>query len=635
MKKLFRDLSKKWKDINLKTKFAVSFGTIALFIITLSLIANTSIYNIVNDTESIIESSSVQSNLEHHHEMHLRWVSSVNKLLTNDQVTVLDAETDHTLCEFGKWYYSNERKKAEELIPDIAPILEKFEKPHQKLHASASEINKVFQQGDRKLSEKMTEVKMAHLLWMNELESSILSGQANYNIELNPNECIFGTWLHSDYAQNLSNKNPQIKEWLEQLHEPHEKLHRSARGVNNALRNGNRPAALQILNSQTSYHAKETLAIFDEILNWNKERLKTMDKADSIYNAVTLPTIDELSVLFDQVSQKARKTISANNENILAVETASFRLLLLVSILVISFSVLAGIFFSRFIIRNVNKEVRNAERIASGDLTDTIQVFQKDELGTLAAALETMRQKLHEIISNISTGAETISQAGQQLSSGSQTIAQGANEQASSIEEISSTMEETNANVQQTHQNAEETRKVLARLSEQIDISTQKGKATQDAMDEITQKISIINDIAHQTNILALNAAVEAARAGQEGKGFAVVASEIRKLAERSRDASNEINRISQKGISTSSETSELLASLVPLITDTINRMDEVVAASAEQNNGVQQINSAIDGLNQITQQNAAGSEEMSANAEELDGQSSSLEHLTTYFKIK
>jgi Na+/phosphate symporter len=144
---------------------------------------------------------------------------------------------------------------------------------------------------------------------MTNLESTILAGTPNYNIQLDPGACIFGTWLHSEKAERVAKEHPNVEEWVEELHRPHELLHASARRVNNALRNGNAQRAQSIFNNQTSIHAQNTLKQLDTIINWSNQRLAAMDKADSIYNAVTLPTIDKLSNLFNQIDEITEQEI--------------------------------------------------------------------------------------------------------------------------------------------------------------------------------------------------------------------------------------------------------------------------------------------------------------------------------------
>jgi len=153
-------------------------------------------------------------------------------------------------------------------------------------------------------------------------------------------------------------------------------------------------------------------------------------------------------------------------------------------------------------------------------------------------------------------------------------------------------------------------------------------------MKQIADKVTIIGDIAFQTNILALNAAVEAARAGEHGRGFAVVAAEVRKLAEKSQIAAGEINALSKSSVQIAEESGKLLASIVPDIQKTARLVQEITAASIEQNSGAEQINNAINQLNQVTQQNAAAAEEMATSTEELSSQSDQLKDMIAFFKV-
>ncbi len=306
----------------------------------------------------------------------------------------------------------------------------------------------------------------------------------------------------------------------------------------------------------------------------------------------------------------------------------------LVAIIVAVIIVVVSIYFARSISTPINKGVAFAQKLARGDLTARIDVDQKDEIGQLAASLTNMSEKLKEVVANIQSGADNIAAASQQTSSSSQQMSQGASEQASSTEEVSSSMEEMTSNIQQNTDNAKETEKISNNAAESIRKGNEAAQNSVESMKEIAEKISIINDIAFQTNILALNAAVEAARAGEHGKGFAVVASEVRKLAERSAEAANEIDEKSKNGVKISEEAGQQLQEVVPEIEKTSRLVQEITAASNEMNSGADQVNSAIQQLNQVTQQNAASSEELATSAEELSSQADQLKQVTSFFRL-
>jgi methyl-accepting chemotaxis protein len=154
-------------------------------------------------------------------------------------------------------------------------------------------------------------------------------------------------------------------------------------------------------------------------------------------------------------------------------------------------------------------------------------------------------------------------------------------------------------------------------------------------MKEIANKISIIEEIARQTNMLALNAAIEAARAGEHGKGFAVVAAEVRRLAERSQTAAGEINRLSASSVQIAEKAGQMLTQIVPAIQKTADLVQEISAASNEQKNGADQINKAIQQLDQVIQQNASAAEEMASTAEELTGQAIQLQSAAAFFRTE
>ena len=289
---------------------------------------------------------------------------------------------------------------------------------------------------------------------------------------------------------------------------------------------------------------------------------------------------------------------------------------------------------SKTITKALQKGVNLAKQISEGDLNTTIVLDQKYEIGELVGALNNMVVKLRTIVSEIITGSNSIAGASQQISSTSQQLSQGASEQASSVEEVTSTMEEIVGNISQNSDNAKQTESIsLTALKGMEDIASRSGKAV-DATKLISEKIMIINDIAFQTNILALNAAVEAARAGEHGRGFAVVAAEVRKLAERSKIAADEIVGIAKNSVELVGGAGSKVNEMLPQINKTAKLVQEIAASSLEQSNGSNQVNNALQQLNDVTQENAAASEELATSAEELASQADQLKEMILYFKI-
>jgi methyl-accepting chemotaxis protein len=213
-------------------------------------------------------------------------------------------------------------------------------------------------------------------------------------------------------------------------------------------------------------------------------------------------------------------------------------------------------------------------------------------------------------------------------------MSQGANEQATAAEEVSSSVEEMSANIRQNAENAQQTERIADKSAQDAEAGGEAVAKTVVAMRDIAGRVEIIQEIARQTNLLALNAAIEAARAGEHGKGFAVVASEVRKLAENSQKAAAEITRMSGTSVEIAEGAGEMLTRMVPDIQKTAELVQEISAASAEQDRGAQQISSSITQLDQVIQQNASASEEMASTAEELLGQAEQLQDAMSYFKV-
>jgi methyl-accepting chemotaxis protein len=274
------------------------------------------------------------------------------------------------------------------------------------------------------------------------------------------------------------------------------------------------------------------------------------------------------------------------------------------------------------------------KQVEEGKLNQNIIISSNNEVGDVLTSLKHMANNLKEIINGIAQESNRIELSSNEMSKATNDISNGATEQAAALEEISSSVEEISSNIIQNAENSKQTEKIASSAAIGIVEGNKASTHVVTSMNVIVEKIAIINDIAFQTNILALNAAVEAARAGEHGKGFAVVASEVRKLAERSKVAADEIALITADGVTQTNETGKKLAEIAPEIEKTARLVQEISAASAEMSSGTEQVNTSIQQLNQVTQQNASAAEELASTAEELANQADRLNQMIAFFKL-
>lgn len=300
-------------------------------------------------------------------------------------------------------------------------------------------------------------------------------------------------------------------------------------------------------------------------------------------------------------------------------------------------SLALGLFVTRMIVRQLGGEPAYAaevvSRVASGDLTVDVQLRNGDN-SSLLASMRQMTEKLRAIMGDVRMTADALASASEEVAASAQALSQNASEQAANVEETSASVEEIAATVAQNSENARVTDSMASQSSKDAVEGGEAVRSMVNAMRQIAGKIGIIDDIAYQTNLLALNAAIEAARAGDHGKGFAVVAAEVRKLAERSQVAAQEIGSVAGESVTLAERAGQLLDQMVPSIRKTADLVQEISSASREQNTGLEQINLAVSQLAQTTQVNASASEELSSTSEEMSGQAVQLQEMIQFFRL-
>ncbi|MBF0273034.1 MAG: HAMP domain-containing protein [Magnetococcales bacterium] len=441
--------------------------------------------------------------------------------------------------------------------------------------------------------------------------------------------------MYGDEGKKMRASDATLARMLDEIEPDHRKLHQEGEAIKKALLAGDVATAARYYQENVIPALGKVRATLAKMQERARENLAGKAKAEKIFTEETQVHLATVKKHFHDMNDLAKEKILSENQMITNAHQVR-NVVLSVSAAAIVLGLLLAAFVTRSITRPILVSIAFAEKVALGNLDGECEcdVNRKDEAGRLAQALNDMVQRLRQVVEDVINAAENVANGSQESSANAQNLSQGASEQAASIEETSSAMEEMASNIQQNTDNAQTTEKIASQAAKDAQEGGQSVLAAVEVMKEIANKISIIEEIARQTNLLALNAAIEAARAGEHGKGFAVVAAEVRKLAERSQSAAGEIGHLSASSVQVAERTGQIMNKLVPDIKRTAELVQEIAAASVEQNQGASQVNMAIQQLDKVIQRNAGASEEMAATADELSEQASRLQEIMGFFKI-
>jgi methyl-accepting chemotaxis protein len=606
----------RWKDLSIGKKLIIGFGSVLVLLTTISGYCYLSLSKLDHLAHESGESFEVDQFILLKTIDHLNWVSTLNDLVFKDEVTSVTLETDAHKCQFGKWLYSDRVKQLAREDKALGKLIEAIKAPHARLHQSAIKITDTYVAIDPALSDSLAHRWIDHLMWLQALNQSMLTGEAFSGV-LDPKLSRFGKWLHTHRTTD-----PTLAKLLAGLEKPHTRLHASGQKIV-SLMEGQDLAGARVLYQNETLPALEMLASqYENAMAWIDAAVEKQVAAQEIFHNETLPALDETSAVLDKIRDHYHhKSESIKAQMIMGIDNARVYGSIL-AVMAVVLGVLAAIFIGRGITKPIAEGVDFAKAMSAGDLTQTLVLDQKDEVGVLAAALNIMGESLRKMFQDILGGVETLTASATELSAISQQMASGAeqtsvksNQVAAATERMSTNMTSVAAASEQASTNVQ----MVAAASEQMSATineiadnTETGRSiTGEAVDQAQQvsarvtelgkaaldvgKVTeTINEISEQTNLLALNATIEAARAGEAGKGFAVVANEIKELAKQTAQATQDVRQKLDAIRESSDETVTDITKIGKVIADIDGIVVTIATALEEQSASTKEIASNV-----------------------------------------
>ncbi len=696
----------KWKDLKIAKKLYIGFGIVLVLLVVIGGYNYISFTNIEMHSKNAQEAFGNQAFAIASEVDHLEWLHDLSNLFLDENVKEVSVETDDHKCKLGKWLYSEESKAMAAKDPKLASILDKLKAPHKRLHSSAEQVDSNYEAFDTNIHILLTDKWVDHLNWIKDVANSIMS-KTVFDGGIDPYKCAFGKWYYAYTADN-----PTFGKLLKEWEEPHANLHKYAAKLVAFEKAGNWKKAEKIYNDKILTTLASLNDSYLKTAEWVQAVGDRQKKAHDIFEGETKVAVSEtqeaLKELTDYFSELSKHAGSETNSLI----ESSVSMMFIITFIAIIIGLGSAWWITRGITNPLSKvvnatEVMNnefekvgnvLEAISNNDLSmklheseiEKIGLDSKDEIGMLVHSIEhaldvkhmisqstiKMSRNLNTIIRQLSENATQLASAATEVASAAEQTSRGAQTQEEQISQITVAMEEMTATIVESSRNTSdassgsktaadtagdggqivsETIEGMNRIAQVVRESSDSIGKLASSAEQIGEIISVIDDIADQTNLLALNAAIEAARAGEQGRGFAVVADEVRKLAERTGKATGEITDMI-KGIqqgtadavaSMEAGTQEVnagreladkagnsLSAVVDGSEKVMDMIQQIATATEQQSVAAEEISKNIEQVASVTKESAAGADQASAAAEELSRNAEGLQQIVGRFKV-
>jgi methyl-accepting chemotaxis protein len=366
--------------------------------------------NIVNNADDVISGNRLVKEIAQREVDLLNWGHQVNTLLTDNRVSGMGFESDDHKCELGLWLYGNKRKEAIQLVPSLAPLFKGMEEPHAKMHASARKIGDMFQQGRGHLGDVFRKMKEDNLAWMSNIEKTFpAEAESRLNdVPNDPSQCSLGKWMYSDETRELRRTDSEFAVLFKELEFPHEKLHGRLADVRKFIDSGDRIGAIDYFKRTVEPVALQVADRIDKILNWNDAGAVSLESAKEIYTNETLPALKRVQTQLSSIKNLAQRSVMTD-EAMIAAAHETRRNIIIIGVAAIVLGIFLSIVMTRAITGPITRLAGTFRRVAEErDLTLEVPIKSRDEIGTMAAALNGLLRFLEETFQKVIQIADAV-----------------------------------------------------------------------------------------------------------------------------------------------------------------------------------------------------------------------------------
>jgi|GEM_PF-1492615 len=656
-------------------KLGIGFTTVVILIALMAFGTIWSSASVADAQEDAARTKNTSAELTARVTDHVDWMNALKTTFLDNEERIT-VQVDHTLCGLGKWIYSDEAQALAERDPVAGELLAELEGPHHELHASAHEIEEFWTPRHDGLIEKLMEIRDSHRLWAENVSTAILTKAPGVDVQTDPNKCALGKFMNSDEYKQWTVAFPELDAILKPILEPHRCLHKSAEDINNALALGDVEGAQKVYEEVSLPCLAQVAGALTEAVELEHNVMAAQSEARRILDEKAMPALEatrsKLEELRDHLAQRADNERAAAAATLATSRNLNVGVALVAAVLAIG----AGVVITRSIVGPIRTLMERFERIKAKDLTVRVETKAKDEVGDLSRGFNTLVETLQGVLKEVRDATEQVAGASTEIAASSEEISQGMQEQSQQTEQVSTAVEEMSQSVTEVARKGADAAETARDAGSQAETGGKVVEQTVAGMNEIADAvgraaatvrelgsraeqigavIEVINDIADQTNLLALNAAIEAARAGEHGRGFAVVADEVRKLADRTMKATEEIsNSIEaiqsdtkgaveqmdagstsvEHGVGLANQAGDSLRTIVAGSQQVLEVIEQIASATEEQAAASEEISHSVDGIRSVAQQANQGVDQAAHAAADLSRKAEDLQELVRGFKL-